>query len=199
MLLLEAINIIIRGSNKAIINDLNDASQAAQVAKRTTKQTRIDILERGWDFNTRRITLKANSENRVPVANSYLKVMIPDEHLAIQLDESDGKKYVWSHKTGVDTWHDADIDKVWIVFDYTADDDFKKLPQLLAEWIAWKATADFWTEAHDGGINQKLEAMATRRQTRWLNTQKDLGNVRGVSGFASLSAIGGTLDARTQT
>lgn len=203
MLFLEAINIIIRGSNKAVINDLDDESQAAQVAKRTLKQTRIDMLERGWGFNTRTITLALNADNRVPVAASYLTVQIPDKDLAVQLDESDGKLYVWSHKNNINTWHDAAIEKVKIIFDITNDDDFKKLPQLMAEWIAHKATADFWSEAHDGAVNSKLEAVAIRRQTRWTNTQGDLGNLRGVSGFEAFSGQGqgrhGTFDPRTQS
>ncbi len=205
MLQLEAINIIIRGSNKAVINDLDDESQAAQVAKRTLKQSRIDILERGWGFNTRNITLKLNSDSKVPVSDSYLRVIIPDSRLAVQMDENeDGALFVWSHKTNVDTWHDAEIINVKIVMDFPDDEDYRRLPQLVAQWIAWKAAADFWTEAHDGSINQKLEAKSVRHQTRWLNTQGDLGNVRDASGFTAIAVQGfggttSTFDPRTQS
>ncbi len=205
MLQLEAINIIIRGSNKAVINDLDDESQAAQVAKRTLKQSRIDILERGWGFNTRNTTLQLDASLRVPISESYLRVIIPDSKLVVQMDENDdGKLFVWSHHKNVDTWFNAAIIDVKIILDYPGDEDFKRLPQLIAEWIAWKATADFWTEAHDGSVNQKLEAKSVRHQSRWLNTQGDLGNVRDASGFTAIAVqgYGGTtrhLDPRTQS
>lgn len=136
----------------------------------------------------------------MPVSADYLKVTLPDKDFAIQKDESDGKLYVWSHKNNVHTWHAAKIDEVEVVFDLGDDTDYRLLPQLIAEWIAHKAAADFWTEAHDGSVNQKLEAVSLRRQTRWLNTQGDLGNVRDASGFTTISsAVPGSFDPRTQS
>lgn len=192
---------IIRGSNKATVADLDDQSQAAQVAKRTLVQTRRDILERGWQFNSRVISLPVNIEGRVPVGD-YLALSIPDKDLAPQLDEADDSIYVWSHKKNVNTWHDATILDVTVVFDLVDDTHFASIPKLLAEWIAHKAAADFWTESHDGATNQKLEAVAVRRQSRWLNTQPH-GNLNDVSGFTTLAVTGGggssTFDPRTQS
>ena len=199
ILLLEAINVIVRGSNKALINDLDDESQAAQVAKRTLVQTRKDLLGRGWGFNTRKISLPVNTDGKVPVGD-YLSVVIPDSLLIPQFDVDGNGLFVWSNRTNVDTWHNATILDVFVVFDLPEDEQFRQIPKLCAEWIAHKASADFWTEAHDGNANQKLEAVAVRRQSRWTNTQGDLGDLRGVSGFSSFAGgRAAAFDPRTQS
>src|SRR3990172_11455428 len=185
---LDALNIIVRGANRPAINEPDDKSASSQLAKRTLGKARKEILSIGWAFNIRRIDLEVNAAGRVPVNPAYLEVRIPNDRLVIQLDEEDSVKYVWN--TQDQDWEDEEVENVEVVFDYADDSTlFEKLPEKIAAWIAAQAAPDYWTEANNGGVSQKLEATAIRQQSIWLNTQ-NLGDLDEVTGYSAIRAAG---------
>ena len=200
MLYLEALNLIIRGAAKAAINDPDDLSDSAQLAKLALARSRKRILSIGWQFNTKKITLQPNTAGRVPVSNAYLEILFKETKHIVQVDEEDNAKYVWNSDN--QDWETAAVAETTVCFDYTPDSSqFKLLPEKLASWIAHDAAAKFWLESK-GTVNQAHEAKAIREQSIWMNTQ-NLGDIHDVTGFTRLRAAGqgGTSvnDPRTQT
>lgn len=209
MILLEAINIVIRGTSKATINDLDDQSQEASLARRTIRESRTEILSHGWRFNTRKTSLAVNIEGRVPVSATYLSVKFKtgNDHFIVQERDQDNKLYVWDEDT--DDWHNEAMANVTIIFDKAGDDPskeddtFRNFPAKLARWIAFHARSNFFQEINAVESSDLLKH-ALRAQASWVNTQVST-NLSRVSGFAGIRASGhggggrGNFDPRTQS
>lgn len=209
MKLLDAINIVIRGSSKPTINDIDDQSQDASLARRTIRESRTEILGHGWRFNTRRVTLTADANSRVPVPTTYLSVKFKDkianERYVVQEDSDDNKLYVWDEDN--DTWANETLLDVTIVFDKGTDPDledkqFRLLPEKLVRWIAFHARASYFQEIN-AVSSRDLNASAARAQSSWVNSQVST-SLDKVSGFSSIRARGaggsgaGSFDPRSQ-
>ncbi len=209
MKLLDAINIVIRGSSKPTINDIDDQSQDASLARRTIRESRTEILSHGWRFNTRKVTLAVDDDGKVPVPVTYLSVKFKgttdNEKLIVQEDSDDNKLYVWNEDT--DTWHSETLLEVTIVFDKGADPSledtqFRLLPAKLVRWIAYHARAAYFQEINAVSSND-LNAASVRAQSSWVNSQVST-SLDKVSGFSRIKARGGggssgSFDARTQS
>lgn len=210
MKLLEAINIVLRGTSKPAINGIDDQSQDSTLARRTIRESRTEILSHGWRFNTRKVTLAVGDDGKVPVSVTYLSVKFKDktdnERLVVQEDSEDNKLYVWNEDT--DTWHDATIEGVTIVFDKGTDLDledtqFRLLPAKMARLIAYHAAAAYFQEINAVSSND-LNARAIRAQSSWVNSQVST-SLDKVSGFQAIKAAGhgggarGSFDPRTQS
>lgn len=205
--LLQAINIVIRASTKPAINDIDDQSQDANLARRTIREVRTEILSHGWRFNTRKLTLSVDTDGRVPVPSTYLSVKFStdNDRFVVQEREEDGALFVYDQDT--EDWHNAEMKDVIIIFDKgtdptTEDAQFRLLPAKIARYIAYKAASEFFQEIN-GVENGGLLGRAVRAHASWVNTQ-EFTSMHGVTGFSAIKAAGhgggsGTFDARTQS
>ena len=178
MIELEAINYCLRWAGREPAADPSSLTEAAANAQSTLKRVRQEVLETGYRFNTREITLSVDATSgRVPVSAAYLAVVLPT-NLISQVDTVDGVLYVWNEST--DTWHTEQITNVKVIFDI---EDFLNLPHKFAVWIARQGALEYWIEVNAGkqaplGIN---EAAQDARQ-RALNSEPPV-NIRGRTGW----------------
>jgi hypothetical protein len=207
--LLAAINLVLRQSGQGQSNELSESSQDAALAKQAIIRARREILVSGFHFNTNIITLTASNVStggkRVAVdVATFLSVKFSESKHSHRFDPDLSTTYVWD--MDAKTWETEAVADVEVVFDINnpneAEDNFKILPELMAQWIAKRAAAEYWYETHQS-ISQTLEAKAERAKTRFQNSIPHR-NIRSVTGFNSLALRGnasptGTFDARTQS
>lgn len=177
---LEAINYCLRRAGRPSAADIEQLNEQAANAKATLKRVRQEVLETGFRFNTREITLSVDAtNNRVPVSDAYLVVVLPD-NLIVQVDTEDGKRYVWDEST--DTWHTKQITNVDVIFDIP---EYPHLPHKTAVWIARQAAAEYWSEVNGGKeapAQIQRDALAARQKA--LNNEPSV-DVRDNTGWRS--------------
>lgn len=162
---IEAINYCVRKSSREPLADISELSEQSANAKATLVRVRQEILETGFRFNSRTVTLQASTAGRVPITLKYLDLVLP-MHLIAQVDDVDGKRYVWNEAT--QDWHDQQTDAK-VVYDIPT---FEHLPHKFAVWIARQAAVEYWSETHGGksAPNQLIHEALQGRQ-RALNSE----------------------------
>lgn len=158
---LAAVNYCLRRAGRESAADISNLSSQAGNARATLVRVRQEVLETGFRFNERRVTLSVSvSNNRVPVSASYLAVVLP-ENLITQVDSADGVRYVWNESTN--DWHSEQVTNVTVIFDIAA---YENLPHKFAVWIARQAAAEYWSEVNAGkqSPNQILRDALDARQ-----------------------------------
>lgn len=141
MELLDAINLILRSSQRDSVSAVDSEDPSTNTALDTLQRVKRRILAKGHDFNTRRVTLAVNDDGRVEVPE-YLDIVLP-KRLIEQVDSADGKRYIWNQTT--DDWHDEAVERVNVVFDIS---DFANIPHRHQEWIAAEAAFQFFKDVH---------------------------------------------------
>ena len=111
--------------------------------------------------------------------------------IGVRKDPADNKLYLWDIEK--DDWHDTEIKDVGRVFDIenvdVDGDDFERIPQDFAEWIARKSVQDFWFENNQAN-NPDLERAANDAAATAINSLPPESIFRA-TGFSVLRAIGG--------
>lgn len=207
--MLAAINLVLRQSGQGQNNELDESSQDAALAKQAIIRARREILLSGHHFNTdiRQLTASVVSSGGTRVAVdvvTYLSVKFKETKHTHRFDPELSTTYVWD--TDLKQWETDTVKDVELVFDIndpdTAEDGYKNLPEIMAQWIAKRAAAEYWYEIHQS-VSQTLEAKAERAKTRYQNSIPHT-NIRAVTGFNTLALRGnasptGTFDPRTQS
>ena len=161
MELLTAINFVLRGAALDPASDPTDENPEAGLAVEVIKRTRREILETGFPFNTRKVTLQIDEGGRVPISSAYLDVVLP-RGFTTRVDEGDGERYVWDISN--DDWHDQAMERIDINHDI---ETYSQIPEAYGRWIARQSAVNFFTE-HNGSkftvpatlISQRNEARA---------------------------------------
>lgn len=181
MKLLDAVNISLRWSGKGSVNSLSTSDPSAAHAQSTIHRVRREILAHGYPFNTRKVDLAVNTAGRIPIAKSYLKVLLPRD-LVIQSDQDTDALYIWN--TNENDWHDKSIDNSEVVFD---DDELTNLEDAFAQWIAWQSAVEFFSETHPGeDATASLRDKYVRAQTLALNGIQHT-NFNNATGWTAIS------------
>ena len=200
MKFIDAVNEVLRSGNKAAVNDLDDQSQDLQLAKRVVQSTRTEVLSNGYRFSRRKTTITPDQNSKVPIPATYLDVVLGKDELSMQVDVSDGKRYVWNHKENA--WEDEAVEDLEFQFDLDTDNHFALMPYKLAWYITRKAASAFFFE-----VNKQESPDLIRREVRsqslWVNSE-EFSKIHEVTGFYGLSARGhgpvsGSFDPRTQS
>ena len=191
MRLLDAINLCLRMTGHSSVNDPDDADANAQSSKATIKRIRRTILTNGYPFNRdERDLIPGGVKNRIEVGTSLLRLELPIG-IGVRKDKDDGKLYLWD--IAKDDWHLTKITKVGRVFDIAnpddALDDFERIPQDFAEWIARKAVQEYWFENNQAN-NPDLERQANEAAATAINSLAPESIFRA-TGFSIIRAIGG--------
>lgn len=178
MELLTAINFVLRGSGLDPSSDPTHENPEAGLAIEVIKRTRTEILETGFPFNVRKVTLQVDQGGRVPISSAYLDVILP-RGFTTRVDETNGERYVWDIND--DDWHDEALERIPIIHDI---ESYSQIPEAFGRWIARQSAVNFFTEHHGSKIgvpatltNQRNEARAKaensqpggsiRTATRW--------------------------------
>lgn len=172
MLELAAINYSLRKAGRDPAADIGNLNPQAANAKATLTRVRTEILETGFRWNTREITLAVNEAGRVPISEDYLSVVLPVP-LISQTDTEDGERYVWNETTH--TWHTELVQFVKVIFDLG---EFPNIPHKFATWIARQSASEYWCEVNAGKTAPdqiRLEAAESRQKA--LNSEP-LPNIR---------------------
>ena len=144
MNLLTAINFALRGSGLDPASDPTDENAEAGLAKEVIERTRREILETGFPFNVRKVTLQVDASGRVPVSSAYLDIDLP-RRFTTRVDEGgDAQQYVWDIED--DSFHDEAMERIPIVHDIA---EFSQIPEAYGRWIARQSAVNFFTE-HTG-------------------------------------------------
>lgn len=140
-----AINYLLRRAGRESAADISQLNAQAANASATLVRVRQEVLETGFRFNSRDVTLSVSAtNNRVPVSAAFLDLILP-ENLIVQVDSEDGVRYVWNQSTN--DWHSEQITNVTVIFDIPA---FENLPHKFAVWIARQSAAEYWSEVNAG-------------------------------------------------
>lgn len=156
MNLLTAINFALRGSGLDPSSDPTDENPEAGLAIEVITRTRREILETGFPFNVRKITLQVDQGGRVPISSAYLDVDLP-RGFTTRVDEGDGERYVWDIED--DSFHDEAMERIEIVHDIV---EIEQIPEAFGRWIARQAALNFFTEHHGNTVG----VLATLREAR---------------------------------
>ncbi len=209
MKMLAAINLVLRQSGQGQNNELDESSQDAALAKQTIIRARREILLSGHHFNTdiKKLTASVVTSGGTRVAVdvvTYLSIKFKKPKHTHRFDPALGTTFVWD--TDLRIWEPNTVEDVEVVFDINdpnvAEDGFKNLPEIMAQWIAKRAAAEYWYEVHQS-TSQTLESKAERAKTRYQNSIPH-SNIRAVTGFNTLALRGnasptGSFDPRTQS
>lgn len=158
---IDAVNLMLRAVGDPTVAQLDPSSQRSEMARDTLARQRRRILTNGYSFNTDRITLSPDTGGKVPVAKSYLKVMLP-QHLSIRRDG--GTLYLWDQQQS--RWWAKKVGRVGVVFDIEHFDD---IPDPFALWIAHEAAAEFWKNINQGPAPH-LQQQAVRQMALAINS-----------------------------
>lgn len=209
MNMLAAINLVLRQSGQGQNNELDESSQDAALAKQSIIRARREILLSGHHFNTdiRQLTASVVSSGGSRVAVdvvTFLSIKFRKTKHTHRFDPVLSTTYVWD--ADLKQYEPDTVEDVEVVFDIndpdTSEDGFKNLPEIMAQWIAKRAAAEYWYEVHQS-VSQTLEAKAVRAKTRYQNSVPHT-NIRAVTGFNTLALRGnasptGSFDPRTQS
>ena len=169
---LAAINYLLRKAGRDPAADIGSLNPQAANAKTTLGRVRTEVLETGFRWNTREITLAVNVAKRVPISEDYLSVVLPAT-LVAQTDDNDGERYVWDETTN--TWHTAVVKSVRVIFDLS---EFTHIPHKFATWIARQAAVEYWSEVNAGKTaSDQLQIEAASARQKALNSEP-LPNIR---------------------
>ena len=180
MKLLTAINFALRGSGLDPSSDPTNENPEAGLAIEVIKRTRTEILETGFPFNTRKITLQVDQGGRVPISSAYLDVVLP-RGFTTRVDETNGERYVWDIND--DDWHDQAMERIQIIHDIV---EFSQIPEAFGRWIARQAALNFFTE-HLGNKTGSLASLKDQRneaRAKAENTQPG-GSIRTATRWAA--------------
>ena len=211
MNMLAAINLVLRQVGQGQLNELDESSQDGSLAKQAIIRARREILLSGHHFNTNIISLTPSQVStggtRVAVdVVTFLDIKFKDSKHTHRFDPELQTTYVWNTDLDPPTWETEKVEEVEVVFDIndpnSAEDGYKNIPEIMAQWIAKRAAAEYWYEVHQS-VSQTLEAKAERSKTRYQNSVPHK-NIRSVTGFNTLALRGnasptGTFDVRTQS
>ena len=209
MKMLEAINLVLRQVGQGQLNELDESSQDASLAKQAIIRARKEILLSGHHFNTDILDLTTSvvstGGDRVAIdIVTFLSVKFKYPKHTHHHDPVLSATFVWNLDDKA--WETIKVEDVEVVFDIndpnTAEDGYKNLPEIMAQWIAKRAAAEYWFEVHQA-VSQTLEAKAERAKTRFQNSVPHK-NIRNVTGYNSLALRGNaaptdTFDVRTQS
>lgn len=221
--LLEALNRVLRGVGKESLNDLDDEDMRRGDAEEVLNRTRKEILANGYDFNTDLVDLQ-------PLPAEGGKVAYPTGFLFVgfnkrtfnrnrtgttetiralsfrHTENSDGNQQAFIFDLNTRTFVVTAVADVCQVFDIFDDADpnngFDRIPDLMAQWISRKASAEYYYEVNQGP-SQTLEAKAAKAMTKFIN-RHPFSDIHTVTGFRQIEAIGAggstsTFDVRTQS
>jgi hypothetical protein len=180
MNLLTAINFVLRGSGLDPSSDPTDENPEAGLAIEVITRTRREILESGFPFNTRKITLQVAQNGRVPISSAYLDLELP-KGFTTRVDETDGERYVWDIEN--DDWHDEALERIPIIHDIA---DLAQIPEAFGRWIARQSAVNFFTE-HTGSkfsVPKTLTDQRNEARAKAENTQP-AGSIRTATRWAS--------------
>lgn len=164
MLELTVTNYCLRKAGRDVAADI-DSPRAAN-ARSTISRVRVEILETGHRFNTRKLTLAVNESGRVPIADDYLAIVLPAGLIA-QVDSEDGERYVWNEST--QTWHTSPVPNTKVVFDL---EEFQYIPHKFAVWIGRQAAVEYWSEVNAGkSAPDQLRLEAAEARQKALNSE----------------------------
>lgn len=160
MNLLTAINFALRGSGLDPSSDPTDENPEAGIAIEVITRTRREILETGFPFNVRKITLQVDQGGRVPISSAYLDVDLP-RGFTTRIDTEDGDRYVWDIDD--DDWHDEAMERIEIVHGIA---DIAQIPEAFGRWIARQAAVNFFTEHHGSKVGAPATLMGQMHEAR---------------------------------
>ena len=180
MKLLTAINFALRGSGLDPASDPTDENAEAGLAKEVIERTRREILETGFPFNVRKVTLQVDASGRVPVSSAYLDIDLP-RGFTTRVDEGgDAQQYVWDIED--DSFHDEALERIPIVHDI---EEFSQLPEAFGRWIARQSAVNFFTEHNSGaGVPGTLISARNEARAKAENSQPG-GSIRTATRWAA--------------
>ncbi len=183
MKLVTAVNICLRGVSSSLANEADSGNRTSATAIDAIARKQQELLSKGWDFNTRRVTLVVNTAGRVQVPRSYLGIAWPSEIIG-QVDPDDpSKTFVWNKRSN--KFHDIEVVNLPVSLDIP---DFENLPFLFANWLAHEAAALFYREVNNGNDPPRaLLADLVRAQSTFMNHQPAV-SIDEMSGFTASTA-----------
>ncbi len=179
---LTAVNICLRHSGDGHVNELDAGDGNSSLASTLIAEQRREILTSGWSFNTHNIDLNLNAAGRIPVAQSYLRIRLP-EGIGINKDDADNKLYLWD--IDQNQWYDQPLTDVEVVFDVT---DLTKIPDPVGRYIAWSAAREYYASRNEGNEPPRhLQDRYGDAQSLAMNTEEQ-PNLNDATGWTTLSA-----------
>lgn len=149
MILLDAMNTLLRMCGHSAVNDPDIADVNAANTKLVLKRVRRKVLRHGYHFNTDVFDLTPGLNGRVVISSTLLRIELP-LGVSYRKDAGDGALYLWDQESN--DWWDSEVKDVKQVFDIanadSATDDFERLPEDFAEWIMREALAEFYFETY---------------------------------------------------
>lgn len=182
MVELEALCLIARANGQQQPAAVTDANAAH--AKGTLDRERRKILTNGYHFNTDRVTLEVDSNDRVPLSRDYLKVCFNTSQNLSWRDDG-ANRFVWD--VDANDWHHQQCDNV----DVVSLLDFDRLPEHFARWIADKAALENWYDSNVGAENSRLVRTERESNALAINSLPPLSlNMHGATGYRAIQMIG---------
>ncbi len=221
MKLLEALNRVLRGSGKGVLQELEDESMDKGDANEALDRSRIAILSNGYAFNTDVSDLNPDPAegNKVPYPEGMLQVALGSRRFQRNRSSIESRRLSFRYTENSSGSQQAfiynmrerkfvtdqvkDVVTVFDVFDVSdeANKGFDRIPQLCADWIAKQAAAEFFHEVN-ASPSATLEGRAIRANTKFVN-REEFSDIHSVTGFRTMEAIGSggsssSLDVRSQ-
>lgn len=160
MKLLVAMNFCLRGAGLDPISDPSTENSIAGLAKEVIERTRREILETGFRFNTRTITLQVDDSGRVGIAKSLLRVNLP-RGLTERADTENGGHFVWDISN--DEWFASTLERIDVINDI---EDLDNMPEGFGRWIARQSAVNFFTEQMGSKVNVPQTLLDQRNEAR---------------------------------
>lgn len=179
---IEALQLIVRANGQQQPAAVTDANAAH--AKGVLDRERRKILTNGYHFNTDRITIEVDANDRVPLSRDYLKVCF-NTYQNLSWRDDGPSRFVWD--VDANDWHHDRLENVDVVYLL----DFDRLPEPFARWIADKAALENWYDSNVGADNSRLVRNLRESNALAINSLPPMSlNVHGATGYRAIQAIG---------
>lgn len=167
---LEAINRMLLGIRLAPIASVDDLDTYSEgmIARSILRQTTLDVLTPGWNFNTRRIILSPEVDGSIPVPGNTIDVFVPQGSDQVMIDSDNRLMLVYTGSKVFTSAVDA-----YVVIGY----DWGQLPAALQSLCLHRARLSFKLEMKssagaDAGVIQQDILRAEAQARAWDLRQK---------------------------
>jgi len=182
MTTIEAINLVLTSVGLEALNDSTDIESDYQAAsvKAVLDQARKEILTQNiFNFNSHIQTLTPDANNDVVIPNGVLRHVFESSFQNRVIERQKGEP-LWDRQNN-EKWTD---DIKALLF---SDTDFEYLPDVIAQWVAWRAAElfSFKTNQADGNLvyirGERLRARMNALNSEYCLTD-DMSQFNKVSG-----------------
>ena len=154
MILLDAINTVLRGVGESPVADETSTHPSVQSARATIENVRIELLSEQWWFNKDlSVTLTPDASDFIHLPLNTQQVQVPSNRFIVRRDD---RLY--------DTINNTYVFEKAVEVNLHPDIQFNDLPPLAQLYISYRATADFISE-DDGDMNKQQTAQSRADST----------------------------------